>query len=202
MELTKKEKKLFEFIEVYQLEHGASPTVKEMRRHMGLKSDGFVVHCLKALATKGFIEKGVTPRSIKLLPKAAEKLHSNMIKIPVLGRVPAGGAVLAQEYAEDWMAFEEGKIKHPQETFILKVAGDSMIDTGIHDGDFVIASGKLQPKQGNIVVALIDGGSTVKRYMKSNGTVYLKPENVKYKNIYPESDLQIQGVVIGMFRWY
>lgn len=200
--LTPKERALFDFIEGYQMAHGASPTVREMREAMKLKSDGFVVHCLKSLAEKGKIKKGDTPRSIKLLPSVEERLQSNVIKIPVLGSIPAGGPVVSEENVEDWVSFGEGQIKNPEQCFILRVRGDSMIGAGIFEGDFVIASTKVTPKAGSLVIALVDGGSTVKRYMLDRGKPYLKAENPKYSDIYPESDLQIQGVVVGLFRWY
>lgn len=211
-ELTPKEQKLFDFIENYQMHHGASPTIREMREHMELKSDGFVVHCLKSLESKGAIKKGSTPRSIKLLPSVSEKLQSDFVKIPVLGHIPAGGPVVSEENVEDWITFEKGQIRGGKDCFILRVRGDSMVDAGIFEGDFVIVSAKLQPRPRDIVVALVDGGSTVKRYMIERGRPasakamagkpYLKPENPKYKNIYPEEELQIQGVVVGLFRWY
>lgn len=201
-QLTAKEKQLLRFIEAYQSENGASPTVKEMRQHMGLKSDGFVVHCLKSLTQKSAIQKGDTPRSIKLLPHIQQKLHADVVKIPVLGAIPAGGPVISEENVEDWVSLDSHEIKNPKETFILKVRGDSMIDAGIFEGDFVIASAKASPKAGDIVVALVDGGSTVKRYYFENGKPFLKPENSAYSNIYPQSELIIQGVVIGLLRWY
>lgn len=200
--LTARERVLFNYIEKYQFRNGSSPTVKEMRLHMKLKSDGFVVHCLQALARKKAIQKGDTPRSVKLLPKVRARLHSDTVKIPVIGHIPAGGPVLAEENVEDWVSFEEGQIKHAQDCFILRVTGDSMVDAGIFDGDFVIANAKAEPKPRDIVVALADNGSTVKRYMRDGGKPYLKPENTRYKNIYPETDLQVQGVVIGLMRWY
>ena len=77
-----------------------------------------------------------------------------------------------------------------------------MINAGIVEGDHVVATAKLHPKNGDIVIALMDGGSTVKRFVKDKTGVYLKAENPKYKNIYPAEQLEIQGVVIGLFRWY
>ena len=200
--LTPKEKILLEFIEKYQLKHGASPTVREMREAMDLKSDGFIIYCLKSLESKGAIHKGDTPRSIKLLPSVQEKLHANFVKIPVVGHIPAGGPVMSEENIEDWMSIDADQVKGAKDCFVLKVRGDSMIRAGILDGDFVIASMKPQPKPRDIVVALVDGGSTVKRYMMERGRPYLKAENPKYKNIYPEDELQIQGVVVGVMRWY
>lgn len=199
---TPKEQKLLDFIEQYQMENGASPTVREMREHMKLKSDGFIVHCLKSLQKKGAIEKGDTPRSIKLLPSVSQKLKSDTVKIPVLGNIPAGSAVLSEENVEDWITIEEGRVKHPEKSFVLKVRGDSMINAGIFEGDYVIASSDKSPKNGDIVVALVDTGSTVKRYMLERGKSYLKPENENYSNIYPEQELIIQGVVVGVLRWY
>jgi len=184
------------------MENGSSPTVREMREYMKLKSDGFVVHCVKSLVEKGMIKKGDTPRSIKLLPSVQQKLESNFVKLPLLGTIPAGGPVLTEEFVEDWMTFDASVVKHPEDCFVLKVRGDSMIDAGIFEGDYVIASSTAKPKQGDIVVALVDGGSTVKRYMLDGGKPYLKPENKKYNNIYPESELQVQGVVSSLFRWY
>ncbi|MBI5412914.1 repressor LexA [Candidatus Peregrinibacteria bacterium] len=199
---TPKEKSIFEFIEAYQLENGASPTVKEIRRHMKLKSDGFIVHCLKSLVKKGAIEKGDTPRSIRLLPAAAQKLHADVVKLPVLGSIPAGGPVISEGNIEGWVSFEADKIKKNSVCFALKVMGESMTDAGILEGDFVVADSVRKPRASDIVVALVDGGSTVKRYMLKDGKPYLKPENPKYGNIYPESELQIQGVVVGLIRWY
>ncbi len=169
---------------------------------MELKSDGFVVHCLKSLEAKGVIKKGDTPRSIKLLPQVEARLKMDFVKIPVLGHIPAGGPVVSEENVEDWISFEEGSLKGAKDCFILKVRGDSMMNAGILEGDLVIASMKRVPKAHDIVVALVDGGSTVKRYMTERGRPYLKPENQKYKNIYPEEELQIQGVVVGLMRWY
>lgn len=200
--LTKKQEKLLDFIERYQMKHGASPTVREMREYMELKSDGFVVYCVEQLAKKGAIKKGDTPRSIGLMPSVAEKLQTDFVKVPIVGYIPAGGPVVSEENVEGWMSFETGKIRGSKECFILRVIGDSMIDAGIFDGDFVIASAKMQPKAKDIVIALVDGASTVKRYMMDRNKSYLKPENSKYKNIYPEKELEVQGVVIGLFRWY
>lgn len=200
--LTLKENVLFEFIESYQSKHGASPTVKEMRRHMKLKSDGFVVHCLKSLARKGAIEKDDTPRGIKLLPRVAERLHNPMVRIPVLGTIPAGRPVAETEHVEDWMFFEENRFKKPEECFVLQVRGDSMRDAGILHGDNVIVHKDAVPRVGQIVAALVDGESTVKRFMRGKGRYYLKAENPEYPDIYPEEDLGVQGVVVGVVRWY
>ena len=191
------------FIEKYQMKNGSSPTVKEMREHMELKSDNCIVYWVKSLEKKGFIKKGCTPRSIKMLPSVRERLQTPVIKIPVLGHVPAGGPVDAEEYVEDFMTLAEGTVRRPDDCFVLKVIGDSMIDAGIFNGDYVIVDSKRPATKGDYVVALVDNGSTVKTYAKDGqGRPYLHPENKDYKDIYPEQNLQIQGVVIGLTRWY
>ena len=204
--ITPKEQSLLSFIESYQLKNGGSPTVREMREHMDLKSDGFVIHCLKRLAAKGFIKKNSgakrVSRGVKMLQAVSEKLHAGFVKIPLLGSIPAGGPVVSEENVEDWITFGNDRIKNPKDCFILRVRGDSMINAGIFEGDYVIASTKISPRPGAIVIALVDGGSTVKRYELSRGKPLLKAENPHYKSIHPESELQIQGVVIGLFRWY
>ena len=201
--LSPREKTLLSFIEEFQMEYGTSPTVKEMRMHMHLKSDNCIVYWMKSLKKKGYIEKGDTPRSIKMLPRVRERLQSSTIKLPVLGFVPAGGPVLSEQNVEDWISLHEGAVKKPDDCFVLRVTGDSMIDAGIFQGDYVIVDSKRSPRIGDYVVALEDNGNTVKTYAKdSQGRFYLKPENKNYSPIYPERELEIQGVVVGLMRWY
>lgn len=200
--LTPKEQKLFTFIESYQFEHGSSPTVREMRLFMGLKSDGFIVHCIKGLQTKGVIEKGDTPRSIKLLPAVADRLRADVVKLPVLGSVAAGVPITAQENIEGWMSITHPRLANRDGVFMLRVTGNSMIDAGIFEGDFVVVDSKRASKEKDIVIALVDGGSTVKRLIYKNSKPYLRAENPEYSDIVPTDSLEIQGVVMGLIRWY
>lgn len=200
--LTPKEQKLYTFIESYQMENGSSPTVREMKEFMGLKSDGFVVHCVHQLEKKGVIEKGDTARSIKLLPQVAERLHAEVFRIPVLGSIPAGGPVLTDEYIESYVNVENPRIKNPEGVFVLRVTGNSMIEAGIFQDDYVLIDSKKSAREGSIVAALVDGGVTLKRYIKKNGQPYLKAENPEYSDIVPLRSLEVQGVVIGLTRFY
>ncbi|MCA9373792.1 MAG: transcriptional repressor LexA [Candidatus Gracilibacteria bacterium] len=201
--LTEKQSAVLQFIEDYQLEHGSSPTLREMREFFGVSSDNSILKHLKALEEKGYIEKDDTPRGIKLLSSVKERLQSNEFKLPLLGMVPAGGPVLTEEYIEDWLNVGEDAIYKYKDSYLLRVTGDSMIDAGIFDGDILVVCGALQAREGDIVVGLVDNQNTVKRYMKdSKGRVYLKPENVNYDNIYPEGELCLQGVVTGLIRYY
>lgn len=201
--LTEKQEALLQFIEDYQLEHGRSPTVREMREHFGVSSDNSILKLLTALKEKGYIQKDDTPRGIQLLSSVKEKLFSNDIKLPLLGMIPAGGPVLSEEYVESWMKVSDDIVYKAKDSYLLRVKGDSMVDAGIFEDDILVVCGSLSPKIYDIVVALVDNQNTVKRYMKdAQGRLYLKPENPRYENIYPEGELCIQGVVTGLLRFY
>lgn len=201
--LTEKQEAVLKFIEEYQMGHGSSPTLREMREYFGVSSDNSVLKHLKALEEKGYIKKDDTPRGIKLLESVKEKLDSNEFKLPLLGMVPAGGPVLTEEYIEKWVNVGEDTVYKAKDSFLLRVKGNSMIDAGIFEDDILVVCGSLEPKIDDIVVALVDNQNTVKRYMKdSSGRIYLKPENTNYDNIYPEGELCIQGVVTGLLRYY
>lgn len=201
--LTEKQELVLNFIESYQLEHGKSPTIKEMKEHFGVKSDNSILKHLKALVEKGRIQKDDTPRGIKLLQTVKQKLTAQEIRLPVLGFIPAGGPVLTEEYVQEWRSVGEDTVRNPAKSFLLKVTGDSMIDAGILEDDLLIVDSSVKPLLGDVVVGLVDNQNTVKRYMKDkDGRVYLKPENSRYEDIYPHHDLQIQGVVTSLIRQY
>jgi repressor LexA len=201
--LTEKQEAVLKFIEEYQLEHGSSPTLREMREYFGVSSDNSILKHVKALEEKGYIRKDDTPRGIKLLSSVKEKLESAEFKLPLLGMIPAGGPVLSEEYIEKWVNVGEDVIYRAKDSYLLRVKGNSMVDAGIFEDDILVVCGSLQPKEGDIVVALVDNQNTVKRYMKdADKRVYLKPENPGYDNIYPEGELCIQGVVTGLLRHY
>lgn len=201
-QLTDKQEAVLKFIESYQLKHGASPTLREMREHFKVSSDNSILKHLTALIEKGFIEKNDTPRGIKLLPNVKDRLATPSVKLPLLGSIPAGGPVLSEEYVEDWVSVGQDVVYRTKNSFLLRVRGDSMEEAGILDSDLVVVCSDLEPRNYDIVVALVDNENTVKRLMKEGGQIYLKPENRKYSNIYPEGELQIQGVVTGLLRMY
>ena len=200
--LTEKQEAVFKFIEEYQLQHGSSPTLREMREYFGVSSDNSILKHLKALKDKGYIQKNDTPRGIKLLSNVKERLQSTEIKLPLLGMIPAGGPVLSEEYIEKWLNVGKDVVYKVQDSYLLRVTGTSMINAGIHEGDILVVCGALEPRSGDIVVALVDGQNTVKRYINDGSEVYLKAENPEYENIYPEGELCIQGVVTGLLRYY
>lgn len=202
--LTEKQEFLYGFIEKYQLEYGKSPTLREMREYCNVSSDNSILKHLKALQEKGYIEKDDTPRGIKLLSKIKERLSeaTEQFKLPLVGFVPAGTPTLSDEHIDDWVSVGKDLVPKSGDAFLLKVVGDSMIEVGIFEGDLVVADRKKHPKNGDTVVALVDGGNTVKTFVKEGSKVYLRAENKDYDDIYPETSLETQGVVVALIRSY
>ncbi len=202
--ITEKQQAVLQFIEDYQLQFGKSPTLREMRENFGVSSDNSILKHLNALQEKGYLKKDDTPRGIGLLQKVKDKLEavSNVTRIPLLGTIPAGGPVLSDEHVLDYFEVGNDLLKRPQGSFALRVSGLSMINAGILEGDFVIANQAVKAKDGDIVVALVDGKNTVKRYRSKDGRVWLQAENPEYNDIDPTEFLEIQGVVTAVIRMY
>lgn len=202
--ITEKQEAVLDYIEEYQLQFGKSPTIREMREHFGVKSDNSILKHIKALVEKGYLRKDDTPRGIKLLDSVKEKLNAvtNLMKIPVLGTIPAGGAVFSEEHVIDYFEVGSDMLQKPQGSFALRVTGLSMINAGILEGDFVVANRDITAKNGDIVIALVDGDNTVKRYRSDGKKVWLQAENLDYEDIYAEDFLEIQGVVSTVIRMY
>ena len=199
-ELTDKQKQVLKYIEHYQLDHGKSPTIREIREYLKVSSDNSVLKHLVALEKKGYISKDDTPRGIKLLEHVRQKLQTDTVSIPLLGFIPAGGPIHAEEHVEDWFMFDTSRVKNPAQTFMLTVTGNSMIDAGIFEGDLILADGKREPRINDIVVALVDGENTVKRLVKKDGNYFLKAENPDYTDIFPITKMEVQGVVVSLIR--
>ncbi|MBD3270517.1 transcriptional repressor LexA [Candidatus Peregrinibacteria bacterium] len=200
--LTEKQEALLNFIEEYQMQNGGSPTIREMKEYFGVSSDNSILKHLKALEEKGKILKEDGARGIKMLNSVKDKINRGSFSLPLLGTVPAGNPVLAEESVDERLNIGEDLVFDVNSSFLLKVTGDSMIDVGIYSDDIVVVAQNLTPRLGDIVVALVDNQSTVKTYMNDGERVYLKPENSNYENIYPENELCIQGVVTGLIRYY
>ena len=200
--ITEKQQAVLDFIEEYQLKHGSSPTLREMREFFNVSSDNSILKHLKSLEEKGCIQRDDTPRGIKLLSSVKERLNTPELKLPLLGMIPAGGPIFTEEYIEDWIKMSEDLVYKVKDSFLLRVKGNSMVDAGIFEDDILIVCAAIEPKPFDIVVALVDNQSTVKRYMREGNKVYLKPENKDYDIIYPEGQLYIQGVVTGLLRFY
>lgn len=202
-DLTTKQRNVLSFIEEYQLEHECSPTIREIREHFKLKSDNGVLKHLTALQKKGAIHRSDIHRGIGLLASVKRQLGLSFLRLPLLGVIPAGTPTLTDAPEEEtWISVAENVVPYPGESYLLSVRGDSMIGAGINDGDMVVVHTKTTPKEGDIVVALIDGENTVKRLVSQNGSFFLRAENAFYPDLKPMAELTIQGVVTGLIRSY
>lgn len=169
------------------------PVYTEIMSLLGFKSKNAVSKLVHKLIDEGILSKDSTGR---LIP-------NNLIgEIPVLGLVEAGFPSDVSEISSDTLNIADYLIHDKDCTYLLQVKGDSMIDAGIHDGDMVIAEKRNLAKDGDIVIALVDGGWTMKYYRNHKGKVYLQPANKDFSDIYPETQLEVAAIVKGVIRKY
>lgn len=169
------------------------PSYAEVVKILGFKSKNAAYKLVEKLISAGILEKDSKG---KLLPARS------LGEIPMLGLVEAGFPTAADEMTDNTISLDEYLIEHKEASYLLEVKGDSMIDAGIQEGDLVIAERKGEPKIGDIVIAEVDGGWTMKYFRMKNGKPYLEPANKKYKPIYPEYDLKVAAIVKGVIRKY
>jgi repressor LexA len=198
-ELTARQQEVLDFIR-RQLElTGFSPSSREIQAHFGFQSQTAAMNHLRALERKGVINR--TPGKARSAVDRNFRLLPRLRAIPILGQIPAGMPSEASESSGfnlgvDLAAFG---VERGAEVFAVRVRGDSMIDAQIADGDTVLLQ-KRVPKNGEIVAALIDGESTLKRYLLDRGEPFLKAENPLFPDLLPAAELVIQGVMIGLLR--
>jgi len=169
------------------------PSYAEIMTMLGFKSKNAVYKLVNKLVGEGILDKDSTGR---LVP------NKLMGEVPMLGLVEAGFPTAAEEELADTMSIDEYLIENKEATYLLEVKGDSMIEAGIQEGDLVLAERGREPKPGDIVIAEVDGGWTMKYFRRTNGTVWLEPANKNYKPIYPENDMKIAAIVKGVVRKY
>lgn len=203
--LTKKQQKVYEFIESYIEAKGFGPTVREIAQGLELSSPSTVHVHLKTLEQKGYIVRdNLKSRSIALTrplesaPTLGESGSSQSLTLPLVGNVAAGEPILAEENIEETMTLPT-ELVGDSASFILKVHGESMIEAGINDGDFVVVKQTQVAHNGEIIVALIDDGATVKRFFKERDHIRLQPENSSMEPIITR-DCSIVGKVVAVMR--
>jgi len=194
-ELSKMQKKIYDYIASCIREQGYPPSVREIGEAVGLRSPSTVHFHLKHLEEAGVIEKGAGKgRAITLTePDIPED------KVPIVGNVAAGSPILAEECIEDYLTFDTGG--RSGEFFALRVRGESMLNAGILPGDLVVVQRQQTARNGEIVVAMIEDEATVKTYSRQNGHVWLLPENDAYEPI-DGTYAQILGRVAAVVRRY
>jgi len=198
VDLTKRQKEIFDFIRRYASKHGYPPTVREIGKAVGLGSPSTVHAHLANLEKIGLLRRDPTkPRAIEVLVERAKRAVRSQ-GLPIVGEVAAGEPVLAEENIEDYLQVP-AVIGGDDGDFILRVKGDSMKDAGILAGDYVVVRSEQDAPDGDIVVALVGEEATVKRLYREADGVRLQPENRNYKPI-RSRDAKVLGRVVGVFR--
>ena len=198
-DLTRQEEEVLEFIKKQISTTGFPPSVREICAAVGFKSTSSAHQYIWRLADKGYIDKmNLKTRAMKLTTSEPT------ISVPIVGKVAAGEPILATQNIEDYFAIGESffsKNALQNDNFILKVQGESMIQAGINDGDYIIVSKQSTARNGQIVVAMIDGNATVKTFYREKDYIRLQPENDTMEPIIVKS-ADIVGKVVGLFRKY
>ena len=200
IDLPLKQRAVLDFIKEKKRREGVSPTYREIANHFGYKSPKAATDHVRALEEKGLLRcHGGRSRGIELLISGKD---SFVISIPVLSDIPAGQPRTQTEYEHGEINIDPAilGINAEHRLFALTANGDSMEGRAIYDGDWVIADGDIQSKEGDIVVALIDGESTLKTLAKTEGNYYLKSENPIHQDYIPLDEMIVQGVVKAVLR--
>ncbi len=206
--LTPRQRRILEAIRDAVDRRGYPPSVREIGETVGLTSSSSVAHQLTALERKGFLRRDPNrPRAVEVLaPPVAEDTDDETVRaarptptyVPVVGRIAAGGPILAEEYVEDVFPLPR-ELVGTGTLFLLRVFGDSMIDAAIADGDWVVVRQQPTAENGDIVAAMIDGEATVKTYKRRDGHVWLMPHNPAYEPI-PGDEAIVVGRVVTVLR--
>jgi len=199
--ISAKQTEILEYIKEVTLSRGYPPTVREIGEAVGLKSSASVHAHLATLEKNGYIRRDPSkPRAIEIVDDEFALTRKEYAQIPIVGRVAAGEPLLAEENIQDYFPIPVEMLPNDQ-IFMLIVKGDSMINAGIFDGDKVIVRQKNSAQNGDIVVALIEDGATVKTFYNEGDHIRLQPENPDYDPIIVR-DVAILGEVIGVFRLF
>jgi repressor LexA len=204
--VTERQRAILDYLHEFVDEHGYPPTVREIGEAVGLRSPSTVHAHLAQLERAGLLRRDPTkPRALELTDRRreAEESWPDVHRLPLVGEIAAGGPLLAEQNIEDYVAVPEPLARGGEE-FLLRVRGDSMINAGILDGDFVVVQRRQDAQNGEIVAALAGPDetgdeATVKRFFREDGRIRLQPENDALEPIYADY-VQILGKVIGVFR--
>ncbi|MFD6440720.1 transcriptional repressor LexA [Peribacillus sp. NPDC060186] len=201
--LSKRQQDILDFIKEEVRQKGYPPSVREIGEAVGLASSSTVHGHLSRLESKGLIRRDPTkPRAIEILniEEANTIPKTNVVNVPLLGKVTAGMPITAIENIEEYFPLPESMVPHDDHVFMLEIMGESMIEAGIHDGDYVIVKQQSSANNGDIVVAMTeDDEATVKRFFKEPDYIRLQPENSNMEPIILR-DVKILGKVIGLYR--
>ncbi len=199
--LTKRQREILDYLNEFIQLHGYAPSLEEIGRRFGLSSLATVHKHLANLQEKGFIKRAWNrSRSVELMPT---RTGGRAVELPLLGYVAAGAPIEAIATSET-IAVPEDLAGRRQDTYVLRVRGDSMIDEQIRDGDFVIVEDRKTADNGEMVIALLGGSDvTLKKFYRENGRIRLQPANPAMQPLVVAAEqVRIQGVVVGVMRKY
>ncbi len=202
VKLSKRQQDILDFIKAEVKTKGYPPSVREIGQAVGLASSSTVHGHLARLESKGLIRRDPTkPRAIEVLQSEEEQIpQQNTVNVPIVGKVTAGLPISAIENIEEYFPLPEQLAPADEQVFMLEIVGDSMIEAGILNGDYVIIRQQHTANNGDIVVAMTEEDeATVKRFFKENGYFRLQPENSSMEPIVLR-DVSILGKVIGLYR--
>lgn len=198
--ISTKQREILEYIKAQILERGFPPAVRDICEAVNLKSTSSVHSHLETLEKNGYIRRDPTkPRAIEILDESFNFTRREMVNVPLVGRVAAGEPLLAEQNVENYFPIPMEFMPNAQ-TFMLTVRGESMVNAGIFDGDMVLVEQRNYAHNGEMIVALINDGATVKTFYKEEGFIRLQPEN-DFMDPIIVPDCQILGKVIGVFRF-
>ena len=199
--ISAKQQEILEYIKQEILNKGYPPAVREICEAVHLKSTSSVHSHLETLEKNGYIRRDPTkPRAIEIMDDTFNLTRREMVNVPIIGNVAAGQPLLAVQNIENYFPIPAEYMPN-QETFMLKVKGESMINAGILDGDHILVERQSTASNGEIVVALVDDSATVKTYYKEDGHYRLQPENDTMDPIIVD-ECSILGKVFGVFRFF
>lgn len=198
--ISKKQLEILEYIKEQILSRGYPPAVREICEAVNLKSTSSVHSHLETLEKNGYIRRDPTkPRAIEIIDDTFNLTRREMVQVPIIGYVAAGEPLLAQENIQDYFPIPVDFMPN-KDTFMLEVKGESMINAGILNGDYVLVEKDCTAQNGDMVVALVEDGATVKTFYKEEGVYRLQPENDFMAPIIVDQ-VEILGKVIGVFRF-
>ena len=200
--LSERQRAILNFVREFISMKGYPPSVREIGVAVGLSSSASVHNHLKNLEQFGFLLRDAAkPRALDLISQNDAWRNKQVVPVPLVGKVTAGVPILAVENVEETYPIPRDLIGCDEDVFMLSVTGDSMINAGILDGDYIIARKQNFANNGDIVIALIDGEETTcKRYFRELRRIRLQPENDKYEPILGTDNIQVIGKVISVFR--
>lgn len=201
-EPTQRQRQVLDFILTAQRAGAPVPTLREIAAHFGFRSSRAAADHLDALKRKGLLESDAGKARSLRVTTPLEKLRRRVADVPLFGAIPAGFPEARQQDAAGCVSVDIASIgyKPTRNAFALRVTGDSMIGRHIMDGDVVILEHGPEPRNGQVVAALIDGESTLKTFVVKNGKPYLRAENPRYPALVPAQELMIQGVFKALIR--